>query len=192
MPWPPRFLFLSNRLSIDFTLTGGEGERAHLERWNSPRDLQDWYEASSLALSLRSLGPDDLVAAKELREVLWAGAQATISGSRPGRAVWRALERAAAHPDLVPVHRRGKLGWSPDSTPAQALSSVARDGLVLFGSDLRHRLRECKNPHCRLLFVDTSRPGRRAWCAMRRCGNLEKTSRYRRKRAAKAKQGPTP
>ncbi|MFE7743242.1 CGNR zinc finger domain-containing protein [Nocardia sp. NPDC057455] len=32
---------------------------------------------------------------------------------------------------------------------------------------------------CGLLFVDASRPGRRRWCSMDRCGNLSKVRRYR-------------
>ena len=184
MGWPPRFLFIANRLCIDFTLTGGEGARAHLERWNSCRDLADWFAASSLALSLGRVLRADLEAAKELREVLWSAAQATVHGRTPEPLLWRSLERAAAQPDLVPVAPGGKLRWSPRSTVTQALSSVARDALSLFGTDARLRLRECKNPRCKLLFVDTSRPGRRAWCTMRRCGNMEKTSRYRRRQSA--------
>jgi predicted RNA-binding Zn ribbon-like protein len=66
-----------------------------------------------------------------------------------------------------------------DPTAAQILSNVSRDAIELFGTGLRARLRECRNPNCGLLFVDLSRPGKRRWCAMRRCGNLNKIARYR-------------
>lgn len=89
------------------------------------------------------------------------------------------IHEAAAAPDLVPVLRKGVASWADASTARAALASIARDAIALFGGEQRQRLRECRNPHCPLLFVDTSRPGRRAWCTMRRCGNLEKTSRYR-------------
>ena len=57
--------------------------------------------------------------------------------------------------------------------------TIARDAVELFGSSVVERLRQCQNPACPLLFVDASRPGKRAWCTMRRCGNLDKTARYR-------------
>jgi predicted RNA-binding Zn ribbon-like protein len=182
MPWPPRFLFIANRLSVDFCLTGGTGERARWERWRTPGDLADWFEASSLGLRLARVDPDDLAAAARLREAVWEGAQAVLRGEPPPETALRGLQEAAARPDLVPVWSAGALAWSTDSSASQALSSVARDALHLFGTDARLRLRECRNPRCPLIFVDTSRPGRRAWCAMRRCGNLQKTARYRHKR----------
>lgn len=59
------------------------------------------------------------------------------------------------------------------------LATVSRDAIELFGTELRERLRECENPECALLFVDLSRPRRRRWCTMRRCGNLNEIARYR-------------
>jgi predicted RNA-binding Zn ribbon-like protein len=32
------------------------------------------------------------------------------------------------------------------------------------------------------MFIDHSRPGRRRWCSMERCGNRAKTARYRQRR----------
>ena len=42
------------------------------------------------------------------------------------------------------------------------------------------RVRTCAG--CSLLFIDRSRPGRRRWCSMDRCGNRDKTARYREKK----------
>jgi len=44
---------------------------------------------------------------------------------------------------------------------------------LLAGPDLL-RLRECSDPPCRMLFVDTFRGGQRRWCSMSRCGNRAK------------------
>src|SRR5215207_3606633 len=39
-----RFIFISGRLCIDFTQTGGEtGKRAAWERFHAPSDLADWF-----------------------------------------------------------------------------------------------------------------------------------------------------
>jgi predicted RNA-binding Zn ribbon-like protein len=61
----------------------------------------------------------------------------------------------------------------------QALSALARDAIDLFTGPLRQRVRSCAAEDCELLFVDASRPGRRRWCSLNRCGSREKMRRYR-------------
>jgi predicted RNA-binding Zn ribbon-like protein len=130
----------------------------------------------------------DLRAARALREAIWSCAQAAIGGAElPARARGVIL-RAAERPDLVPTLREGVMTWAGNATGAQALSRVARDAIALFGTPAVERLHRCENPNCYLLFVDTSRPGRRRWCTMRRCGNLAKLARYR-GRPAKRRNG---
>ena len=43
------------------------------------------------------------------------------------------------------------------------------------------RIRECESPECALLFVDTSRPGRRRWCSSAACGSKDRSASYRRR-----------
>lgn len=183
-PWPPRFLFITGRLCLDFAHTGGTGKWAKFERLSEPTDLSDWLRASALHVAIDEVRPAELRAAKELREAIWVGARALVAGRRlPARAA-RAIEDTARAPDLVPVFTGGVATWGRRSTATQALSTIARDAIALFGTDAKRRVRECRNPRCPLLFIDASRPGRRAWCTMRRCGNIEKTTRYRKKRKA--------
>jgi predicted RNA-binding Zn ribbon-like protein len=59
----------------------------------------------------------------------------------------------------------------------EALSLLARDAVDLFSGDLRARIKQCENPNCGLMFVDTSRPGKRRWCLMKRCGTMKKNAR---------------
>ena len=42
-----------------------------------------------------------------------------------------------------------------------------------------HRLKECQNPECDLLFYDESRNASRRWCSMAGCGNQQKQARFR-------------
>jgi predicted RNA-binding Zn ribbon-like protein len=178
MPWPPRFLFIAGRLSIDFVLTGGEGERAYWERWQSPGDFADWARACpTLAVDV-TVSQRDLMDARDLREAIWWAAQTVLHGEGMPPEIQELLSRFAEHPSLVPVLRDGEMRWR-NPTAAQVLSSVSRDAIELFGTFVRSRLRECRNPNCGLLFVDLSRPGKRLWCTMRRCGNLNKIARYR-------------
>jgi len=66
--------------------------------------------------------------------------------------------------------------WHSPAISTAALSMIARDSIDLFSGELRSRIRECANPNGGLMFVDASRPGKRRWCLMKRCGNMAKTS----------------
>ena len=66
----------------------------------------------------------------------------------------------------------------PATVPA-LLGLIAADAVAVLGGAEAGRLRECANPECSLLFVDTSRAGARRWCSMSSCGAREKMQRYR-------------
>ena len=184
--WPPRFLFISGWLCVDFAQTGGEGPRAKWERLNKPGDLSDWLMSCTLGVEVREIDEDDLRVARRLREAIWQGAQAVLHDRAMPADVVAIINKTAGTPDLTVTLEDGVIAWAPGATVSQAMSSIARDAIELFGGERRHRLRECANPRCPLLFVDESRPGRRSWCAMRRCGNMEKTKRYRRSLKARS------
>jgi predicted RNA-binding Zn ribbon-like protein len=177
--WPPRFLFISGRISLDFVHTGGEGFRARWERWHTPRDLADWMLACPGLRVRADVDGQDVAAARALREAIWEAAQAHLHRRPIPTPVVRTLNEAVQAADLVPALKGGKKVWAAGARGSQVLASVARDAIDLFGTAVQARLRECKGPKCLLLFVDLSRPGQRAWCTMRRCGNLSKLARYR-------------
>jgi predicted RNA-binding Zn ribbon-like protein len=56
--------------------------------------------------------------------------------------------------------------------------------IELLSGPLAVRIRECASDDCPLVFVDSSRPGARRWCAMERCGNRHKLRALRARRAA--------
>ncbi|BDP43835.1 hypothetical protein DAETH_38040 (plasmid) [Deinococcus aetherius] len=58
---------------------------------------------------------------------------------------------------------------------------VARSAAELLHRLEPHRLKECENPECDLLFYDESRNNSRRWCSMQGCGNVQKQARFRRK-----------
>nr|WP_277819938.1 CGNR zinc finger domain-containing protein [Actinomadura sp. RB99] len=47
------------------------------------------------------------------------------------------------------------------------------------------RIRGCASPECALLFVDTSRLGRRRWCSSAACGSKDRSAAYRRRQAGR-------
>ena len=179
MPWPPRFLFISGWTSIDFALTGGEGWRARFERWRTPADLAEWIRAAPGLGLAADVTPRHLREARRLREAIWHGAQQVIGGGDVSAALARVMNVQAASPSLAPRLTGGGKRWLAGQDAGRVLSYVARDAITLFGTHARSRLRKCRNPMCPLIFVDASRPGKRNWCAMRRCGNLNKLDRYR-------------
>lgn len=71
----------------------------------------------------------------------------------------------------------------------QILWPVVRDAADLLTSNSLRRIRECAGDRCGWLFLDTSRNGRRRWCAMEDCGNRAKARRhYQRSRAQQPQQ----
>ena len=177
-----RFIFISGRLCIDFTQTGGETEpRAYWERFHSPSDLGDWLAESPLQLQGIQVSTEEFKTALLLREATWRVAQAIRQNETPLTEDIEIINRAAAASDLPPQLEPNDLQqvWYSPTTSTAALSTIARDAIDLFSGELRSRIRECENPNCRLMFVDASRPGKRRWCLMKRCGNMAKTSTYR-------------
>ena len=177
-----RFIFVAGRLCIDFTQTGGEtGKRAYWERLHRPSDLADWFAKSPLQLQGIQVSPEEFRTALNLREAIWRVAQAVRQGETPLAEDVHTLNRVAATPDLSPQLVLDGLQkvWHSPATATAALSLIARDAIDLFSGELRSRIRECENPKCGLMFVDVSRPGKRRWCLMKRCGNMVKTAQYR-------------
>lgn len=180
-----RFIFVSGRLCIDFTQTGGEtGKRAYWERLHQPSDLADWFFESPLQLHKVQVTSEEFKTALALREAIWRVAQAVRQEEIPLAVDVDLINQVAAVPDLPPQLHLDELKevWLSPITASAILSLLARDAIDLFAGEFRSRIRECENPNCGLMFVDMSRPGKRRWCLMKRCGNMAKTSRYRGKK----------
>ncbi len=180
--------------------TGGEAERRVFETLHSPDDLVRWLAGSPLAVDPAAvvLGDDDLAAAKRLREALWeiTSRRARGGASAPVPATYvTALNRAAAAPPLVPVVSPGtggdRRGWAAPVTGPAACSTLARDAIDLLTGPAADRIRQCAGDTCALVFVDTSRPGRRRWCSMTRCGNLHKQRLHRSRLASGVSDSPS-
>ncbi|SEK79228.1 CGNR zinc finger domain-containing protein [Rhodococcus maanshanensis] len=184
-----RFSVVGGATCIDFLYTGGLGERARWETLHSPHDLAAWASASQLIRASIppegvEVGPADLAEAIALREVLWRSINRLADGQPVAEADVDALNVVAARPDLAPRLSAGVVAVASPVTAARVLASVARDAVALVGGPLAGRVRRCAADDCALVFVDTSRPGARRWCAMSRCGNRDK-ARTRRRRESR-------
>lgn len=194
------FRFDPGALSLELLTTGGPGAYARFEVLHRPADLAVWAGRSRLRPAPDVLvTEEELAAARRLRDELWVLAVDRVRGLPPRRAALEAVNEAAALPSLVPrlgppagehgaVAREEALRsrWVQPATGAQLLSTVARDAVELLGGRYADRIRECAASDCPLLFVDTSRPGKRRWCSMERCGNRHKVRALRSRREEEA------
>jgi predicted RNA-binding Zn ribbon-like protein/uncharacterized protein YndB with AHSA1/START domain len=181
------YRFDPGALCLELLTTGGPGPLARYEVLDTPAGLRDWVAASRLDPGLRlDVREGDLAAAREVRDALHSLASRRAHGRAPDPADVAVLNACAAGPPLaVRMTADGTREWAPGTgTVAELLSTVARDAIDLFTGPYARRVRECGAHDCYLLFVDTSRPGRRRWCAMERCGNRHKV------RAHRARTGP--
>jgi predicted RNA-binding Zn ribbon-like protein len=186
-----RFHFKSGRLCLDFVATVGERWRRCFERLRTPADLGRWLVEASLLSSDPPVEQNQLDDARRLRESIYRIAWLARRGS-PDRRDVRELNRWAGKPPLAPrLADDGRtVTWVADRAVPAALATIARDAADLLSGPLATRVRECAAPDCALLFVDSSRPGRRRWCSMDACGNRTKTAAYRSRRSAGAGKEP--
>jgi predicted RNA-binding Zn ribbon-like protein len=188
-----RWSFDAGTFSIELLLTGGPGAYAVWEVLHTPDDLAAWLRDSRLAdlapLPDLRITADELARIRAFRDTLWAAAATVAHGGTPTEAQLTVLN-AAAGAQPVPRIDPATLAreWVGPVTGAQVLGAAAADAIALLSSDMTGRLRECAGDNCRLLFVDTSRPGSRRWCSMQRCGNRHKVRSHRDRSAAATTQ----
>jgi predicted RNA-binding Zn ribbon-like protein len=179
-----QFRFGLGHVTLEFlaTLAGRLGEPA--DRLRDPGDLSRWLDDAGLAR--RTQCDERLLAdARELREAIYSVLDRARRGTRPGHADLDLINAWARRPGLTPQLGPGLARTAAGPEPAEAaLAQLARESVEFLTSDDLGRIRNCADAGCSLLFVDRSRPGRRRWCSMERCGNRAKTTRYRRKRHA--------
>jgi predicted RNA-binding Zn ribbon-like protein len=169
--------FDAGALFLEFLLTGGPDDLAVFDRLHQPDDLRQWIDAGRLDLAGAdvTVTPADIATGRELRDALWRATRATIAVDPVTGADRNTVDRVAAAPSLIPVWGAR---WRIPTDAQAVLSTVARDAIaVLAGAG--DRVRECAADDCRLIFLDTSRPGARRWCSMRRCGNRHKVRDHR-------------
>jgi predicted RNA-binding Zn ribbon-like protein len=179
-----RFHWKSGRLCLDFVSTVGERWRRSFERLLGPEDLARWLVESAMLPEPPRVSERELESGRSLREAINRLAR---SGVVPETGDRMELNRWAARPPLAPqLSAQGELVWVSERPVEAALATIARDAIELLSGPLAGRIRECAAEDCALLFVDSSRPGRRRWCAGETCGNRTRTKAYRQRRKERA------
>jgi predicted RNA-binding Zn ribbon-like protein len=171
---------------LELLLSGGDG--ACPEVLHQPADLVTWLASGRLdpaghgvAAADVAVTAADLAAARRLRAAVRSAAMGAATGGGPGPASLAVVNTLAAAPGVTPQvdPATARLIWRPPVTAAQLVAELARDAVTTFSAPTVDRVRKCADPYCALLYLDTSRPGRRRWCSMRRCGNRSKIYEYR-------------
>lgn len=152
------------------------------ETLNTIADLDAWLMESTLAPEGVDLSPEDLVAAKELREAIYSLAWARLEDDPLPEEGMSVVNHYAAQAPLSRVLLRDGERREGDSTAA--LSEIARDAIDMLGGVDSPLLRECARPECTQVYIDRSRGHRREWCSMRTCGSRVKVAAYRSRQKA--------
>ncbi|MFE2039439.1 CGNR zinc finger domain-containing protein [Streptomyces sp. NPDC059477] len=176
------YRFDPGALCLELLTTGGPGVFARFEVLHEPADLVAWAVRSRLPEGLElAVTEGELASVRDVRDTLYLLTADRAHGRPFDPGHLAALNAAAAEPPLVPrLTADGDRAWPPGAaTGTRLLSTVARDAIDLFSGPYADRIRECGSHNCALLFVDTSRPGRRRWCSMEHCGNLAKVRAHR-------------
>ncbi|RMB84662.1 CGNR zinc finger domain-containing protein [Streptomyces shenzhenensis] len=129
------------------------------------------------------LGPQELPAARELRESLRAVLLAH-AGHPPHRAV-TPLGRLLAHAPLYLSvdDEAGAAALAPAADDSALLSRVAAAVAEALVAGTWLRLKACEAVTCHWAYFDRSPAGRGRWCSMQVCGARAKMRRYRAKEA---------
>jgi predicted RNA-binding Zn ribbon-like protein len=152
------------------------------ERLAAPEDLTRWLELSGLAHGARC-DQELLAHAHELREAIYRTVIAARDQRRPGLGDVQLVNSWASKPTPSPqLDTAMRVTFAGPEPCEAALATLARTAIELVAGPALARVRSCASPSCSLMFIDHSRPGRRRWCSMERCGNRAKTSHYRQRR----------
>ncbi|WP_433257779.1 CGNR zinc finger domain-containing protein [Streptosporangium sp. CA-135522] len=181
------YRFDPGALCLELLTTGGPGPYARYEVLHQPADLAVWAGRSRLTPTpeLR-ISETEVADARRLRDALFRAAIARTRGEPPAPGDLKVINEASAHPPLAPaIGPGGDRRWAGAAGGAHLLATVARDAVELLTGPFAHRIRVCAADDCHLIYVDTSRPGRRRWCSMEHCGNRHKVRALRTRRSEK-------
>ena len=169
---------------LEFLATLAGRQTDPVERLGAPEDFVCWLELAGVAAGARC--DEKLLAqARVLREALYRVVVAARGGHAPAADDLELINAWAREPTPSPQldSSLGLTRVAPDACRA-GLTELARTGIELVAGPQLQTVRNCANPTCSLMFIDHSRPGRRRWCSMERCGNRAKTAAYRERRRA--------
>lgn len=178
-PALPRFEFLAGRLSLDFCnslsqATGGD-------RLAEPAALAGW--AARIGRPMGRMPTEaETAGMRSLRGHLLQIFDAVTRAATPPQTALNALA-ASGGLGGIELHWDRGAGRAAMVPAGGALAGlrhdIVTDAVALLTGTALARVKRCPNHDCRWFFFDTSRNGRRRWCAMADCGTRDKVRRFR-------------
>ncbi|MFF1878169.1 CGNR zinc finger domain-containing protein [Leifsonia sp. NPDC058230] len=178
--------FDAGSVALDFAyMSGLDRDTPDGETVRDAGELNEWLTARFPEVA-PTAGERELTDARTLREAIGRLARQASLAEPLDPDLVDVINLFAATPDIPPVLAGGaRQAGRSNARPHQALGTIARDAVRLFGPHAGGRIRECSADDCRLVYLDTSRSGNRRWCSMQRCGNRAKVRAHRARAAAK-------
>lgn len=166
----------TGRLSLDWIATLGDRDGTPVERLNRTADLKRWFDSVADQTVGREPTQEDLVEAKNLRAAIIGLIDRLYSCEEPAAKDIRVLNDFSGFPppDSKLAACGRVLETNADLDAQTILGLIARDAVDLFTGRDFAKIRLCAAEDCSVYFIDRSRPGKRRWCSMNRCGNRAK------------------
>ncbi len=190
---------LGGHPALDFVNTIGDWNHGVRDSFAAGGDVLDWAKRSSIiddveARSLqRLLDAEPDAAARLLREarklrlvvhdVFSAIAAQRTPPTERFDTLAAAAERAQNRRKLVSKHDSITWEWTHTDDPTTILDRIAHAAAELAVNAQDVAIKECPGHSCGWLFIDTSRNGKRRWCAEADCGTRERVRAYRERKA---------
>lgn len=190
-------LDLVNTLDWRFRESGPEEflqDFGDVVRFAEQTGLMDASEIRKLLRGVPESNAEKVVkGVRELREAAAEVLYAAVDGKQPSATAVKRLEQcfAYAQEQRELIWDGEKLTWmlrQASPLPELPLWRLSLSTAVFMTSEQMHLLRECGNPECRWLFVDSSKNHTRRWCDMKICGNRMKARRFKAQMRTEAAQ----
>jgi predicted RNA-binding Zn ribbon-like protein len=187
----PYWYWLGGRPALDLVNTRRERWNRDIECLVTVDDAVAWLVQAELLPAPVAAPEAVLHEARALREAIDGAVRACVEGRPVDPADVTLIDDWLVHAGARP-----QLALSPDGAPClaerpaadsprRALGMVALDAAQMLGDHAeRARIRVCGSETCSARFYDRSPAGRRRWCSMAACGNVEKVRRHRARGAA--------
>lgn len=201
--WVDGFLFVANKLILDFLNTRPVLAQGITELLPDTRALERWFIAAGIVSPAQAKGLlrgrqhssqsalflNELIAFRErLREAVLR----LEAGSAPSHEFIEEINTGLLrHPQATALRKYdGQIVRQPFFDPREPsdLWTPILDGAAdLLSQPEVHRIRQCEA--CVIHFFDTSKKGSRRWCSMNICGNKLKVAAYQRRKNDGASPG---
>ena len=194
--WVDDFLFVANRLALDFLNTRPVLAQGPTELLPDFYALERWLMASRIVTSsktrklLRSWrhSPEAASFLKDVitfRERLREAVLRMEGGSPPSDEFVQEVNSGLLHhsPIMALRKREGRIVREPlfePKRPADLWAPILDGAADLLSEPESERIRQCEA--CVVHFFDTSKKGSRRWCSMNLCGNKLKVAAYQRRK----------